>query len=279
MAIYTFLILFGELLVLPKDEVDWCTEAQEGYPNVIDSYPNPDTNNNPCYRERTPYLLGMNQFEADFSRRMITAVCLGSLIGYERKAADRPAGVRTMALVCLGSCFFTMTGQHAFSDSPQTWDAARVSAAIPSGVGFLGSALIWKHTVGSEQTNNEKHEVYGLTTAASVWLSASVGIGAGGHMYVVSVYAVILVIFVLRLGPRLYLTDDSSYGVETESDWDTEDEKEPLSRDEQRQMLEMQTAEERDTELLHEYAASTRQRDNLHRNSSKKSFRGPVFHG
>mmetsp|Transcript_24825 Transcript_24825/g.37479 ORF Transcript_24825/g.37479 Transcript_24825/m.37479 type:complete len:316 (+) Transcript_24825:29-976(+) len=217
--LYTFLIIFGGWLILPKDETVWCKSAQLDYPS-LKKYPNPDTNNNPCYHEHTIYLLGMSQFEADFSRRMISSVVFGSLIGYERKAADRPAGVRTMALVCLGACFFTMCGQHAFHDSTQGWDAARVSAAIPSGVGFLGSALIWKSTTKS--LSNGRHEVHGLTTAASVWLSASVGIGVGGHLYIISLYAVSLAVFVLRLGPRLYSADDMSYmnGIETESEWD-----------------------------------------------------------
>lgn len=78
---------------------------------------------------------------------------------------------------CLGSSFFTMCGQHAFHDSPQGWEA-RVSAVILSGVGFLGSALMWKHSTGSLAC--EKHEVHGPVTAASVWLSASAGIGVWG---------------------------------------------------------------------------------------------------
>mmetsp|Transcript_25905 Transcript_25905/g.37928 ORF Transcript_25905/g.37928 Transcript_25905/m.37928 type:complete len:172 (-) Transcript_25905:92-607(-) len=142
-----------------------------------------------------------------------------------------------MSLVCLGACFFTLCSQHAFRSSTQSWDAARVSAAIPSGVSFLCSALVWKHTFGEK--GSEKHEVHGLTTAASVWLSASVGIGAGGHMYLVSIYAVMLVIFVLRLGPRMMLADDSSSMInETEeSEWEEEEEKQPLTREEQREML------------------------------------------
>ena len=130
---YTVVILFGETWFLPDDYFHWCRAAQEGYPDRIRKYPNPDANNNPCYYERSLYLLGLNQFEATFSRRMIVSVLLGAVIGFERKAADRPAGVRTMSLVSLGSCFFTMCGQHAFRSSPQEFDAARVSAAIPSG--------------------------------------------------------------------------------------------------------------------------------------------------
>lgn len=208
---------------------------------------------------------------------MITSVILGSIIGYERKASDRPAGVRTMALVCLGSCFFTMCGQHAFSGSPQAWDAARVSAAIPSGVGFLGSALIWKQSVGLN--GNESHEVHGLTTAASVWLSASVGIGAGGHLYVISVYAVILVVFVLRLGPRMYLTDDASM-FETESEWD-DTENDAFLTPEERQLLLLMEMEANANnagqaigkKAAHETALSRTSAD-IPRTSSKITFHG-----
>ena len=90
------------------------------------------------------------------------------------------------------------------------WDAARVSAAIPSGVGFLGSALIWKESTG-QQGPYQRHHVHGITTAASVWLSASVGIGVGGGLYIMSIWTVVLVVFVLRLGPKLAFQDDSSY--------------------------------------------------------------------
>ena len=224
-VVYTFVIWRGELILLPSDETDWCWSAQNGYPN-IKTYDNPDYNNNPCYKERPPQLLGMSQMEISFARRMFTAVLLGAAIGFERKASDRPAGIRTMSLVCLGASFFTYCGQLAFRSSTMGFDAARVSAAVPSGVGFLGAGLIWKGTVGLKGTPDERHEVHGLTTAASVWLSAAVGVGVGGKLYVISLYAVALVILVLRLGPRLYFQDDaSSYCDEEEYDDDisTED--------------------------------------------------------
>ncbi|KAL7498326.1 hypothetical protein ACHAWT_007654 [Skeletonema menzelii] len=70
---------------------------------------------------------------------MALSVLLGGLIGSERRASDRPAGIRTMALVSLGSCFFTISSMLAFRASPMSWDSSRVSAAIPSGVGFFYS--------------------------------------------------------------------------------------------------------------------------------------------
>jgi len=78
--IYTSVMLFGDKWLLPRDETKWCRAAQRGYP-VIKQYPNPDAINNPCYYERSLYLLGMNQFELTFARRMILAVLLGAAIG------------------------------------------------------------------------------------------------------------------------------------------------------------------------------------------------------
>lgn len=177
-----------------------------------------------------------------------------------------------------GSCFFTMCGQHAFRSSPQEFDAARVSAAIPSGVGFLGSALIWKHAANS----NGGHEVHGLTTAASVWLSASIGIGSGGGLFLLSAYATALVIFVLRIGPRLFFVDDASSVddayAETEDDDDTEqwggsmrDEQEETQQQEQPDEDEMTREEERQELVLDE---SSKRSDIQKHSSSRRSIHG-----
>jgi uncharacterized membrane protein YhiD involved in acid resistance len=222
LGVYTLVILLGDFFLLPDDKLNWCYAAQleaQGY-MLTKQYANVDAIRDPCYYERTIYLLGFSMFDCDFGRRMICAVLLGAAIGWERKAADRPAGIRTMSLVCLGAATFTMGGQFAFRSSTMGWDAARVSAAIPSGVGFLGSALIWKEATG--EGANQRNSVHGITTAASLWLSASVGIGVGGALYVMSVWTVVLVVFVLRLGPQLVFQDDKSYGSEEEEDADTE---------------------------------------------------------
>ena len=140
LVVYSIVVVAGEHFFLPKYEVEWCTYAQRGFPNII-SYPNPLANNNPCYIERTVYLLGMNQLECAFARRMIFAVLFGALVGFERKAADRAAGIRTMALVCLGACFFTYCSQFAFRVSMQIWDSARVTAPIASGKLFTRNEI------------------------------------------------------------------------------------------------------------------------------------------
>jgi len=148
---------------------------------------------------------------------------MGGAIGWERRSADRPAGVRTMALVSLGSCFFAISSQLGFKSSTMGWDASRVTAAIPSGVGFLGAGLIWKGTSGTGK--DQRHEVHGLTTAAGVWLSAAIGVGCGGRLYFVSVYSCILVTTILRYGPQIYfdrgVEGDGGDNDEAEDDLDS----------------------------------------------------------
>ncbi len=168
---------------------------------------------------------------------MMISLFLGGIIGFERRASERPAGIRTMCMVCLGSCFFSMCSQLAFKSSTMAWDAARVAAAVPSGVGFLGAGLIWKgntttvKNVDGKMISAESQEVHGLTTAASVWLAAAVGVAVGGgrRLYIVSVYGVMLVILVLRFGPQLYFARDAEsqqdfddvVDDDSEIDWDS----------------------------------------------------------
>lgn len=130
------------------------------------------------------------------------AVFFGSLIGYERRSSDRPAGIRTMALVSLGSALFTINSTFGFLAGPMAWDASRVSAAIPSGVGFLGAGLIVKSSEVDPDTGERHHLVQGITTAAATWLSAAVGIACGGGMYFVAAFSTALNLLLLRFGPR-----------------------------------------------------------------------------
>jgi putative Mg2+ transporter-C (MgtC) family protein len=98
----------------------------------------------------------------------IFAVLCGGWVGLERERREKPAGLRTMALVALGSCVFTMVG-YAFTSS--TGDSGRVAAQIVTGIGFLGAGVLLRGPGG----------VQGTTTAATIWIVASMGmsIGAG----------------------------------------------------------------------------------------------------
>jgi putative Mg2+ transporter-C (MgtC) family protein len=143
------------------------------------------------------------------------ACVLGSIIGWERRAPDRPAGIRTMSLVSLGSCLFALCSTFAFASGPMEWDAARVAAAIPSGVGFIGSALIFKHTTNE---NNAWHEVHGLSTATSVWLAAAVGIACAGAMYFVASFTTSMILVLLRFGPHPQVLDGDDDDDEIEDE-------------------------------------------------------------
>ncbi len=175
-------------------------------------------NDKECHHTRSKYLLYMTPEECTFGRRIVCAAVFGALIGWERRQADRPAGIRTMSLVSLGSCLFSICGTFAFIDGPMGWDASRISAAIPSGVGFLGAGIIWKQT--DKDTNAQS--VHGLTTAASLWLSAAVGIACAGELYFPASFAIAVMMILLRFGPRIIVGDDEGFSSERDYDYDVE---------------------------------------------------------
>jgi putative Mg2+ transporter-C (MgtC) family protein len=133
-------------------------------------YGNPSFRHDPCRYVRFPHLLWLNREECSFGRSLLASVLLGGIVGWERRMADRPAGIRTMALVSLGSCLFSINSTFGFIDGPMSWDSSRVAAAIPSGVGFLGAGLIFKEADKDQLTGDTTHVVHGLTTAASLWI-------------------------------------------------------------------------------------------------------------
>ncbi|MDI7276223.1 MAG: MgtC/SapB family protein [Anaerolineae bacterium] len=120
---------------------------------------------------------------ASFLLRLAVAAVAGGLVGLEREAAGQPAGLRTHALVSLGAALFTAVGLLY----PQG-DQLRTVAALATGIGFLGAGAI----VRSGAT------VQGLTTAASLWSTAAVGLAAGSGFYVLAGGSVLLILLVLR---------------------------------------------------------------------------------
>ncbi|CAJ1399692.1 unnamed protein product [Effrenium voratum] len=163
-------------------------------------------------RHRFPELLLMTQLECEFTRRMMASLVVGALLGIERRESNRGAGVRTMSLVSLGACIFTIGSMYAFEEGSQTWDASRVSAALPSGVGFLGGALIFK----------DSGQIKGLTTACGVWLACAVGMCCGGGMYFVAFFGVAGVVAMLRFGPRSPMPDDEDNPFEEKAQLETQ---------------------------------------------------------
>ena len=120
--------------------------------------------------------------------QLFLAVTLGAIIGVERELAHKPAGVRTHALVALGSALFTVLSAYAVKGVPGM-DPTRIAAQIVTGVGFMGAGLI---------VFNESR-VRGLTTAAGLWAAAAIGMAVGFRMYMVAAFATMLtlVVFVL----------------------------------------------------------------------------------
>ena len=123
----------------------------------------------------------------DLFLRMGLAVLVGGLIGAERESRDKAAGFRTMTLISLGSCTFTILSIRIGGAA----NAARIAAQIVSGVGFLGAGAIMR----------DGSKVSGLTTAATVWLTASLGMGLGAGYVGIALVATAMTALVLLLFP------------------------------------------------------------------------------
>ena len=116
---------------------------------------------------------------------MVIGLALGLLLGAEREFRGHPAGLRTMALICSGSCLFT--GLGLIPEFARSVDPTRIAAQVVTGVGFLGAGSILR----------QGEEVRGLTTAASIWVTASIGMAVGFGYYTVAVFSAILVVVIL----------------------------------------------------------------------------------
>ena len=123
---------------------------------------------------------------------LVIAAFLGGLIGLEREAGHRPAGLRTTMLVCVGSALFTMLSIHAFPSAGDVSDA-RVAAQIVAGIGFLGAGTVWR----------AQDHVKGLTTAASLWVAAAIGMAVGAGFGVLALAATVITLFILAVMQRL----------------------------------------------------------------------------
>ena len=119
--------------------------------------------------------------------RLLVAAALAAVIGYDREVRKKAAGVRTHVMIALGAAVFTLTSIYGFGSA----DASRVASGVVAGVGFLGAGVIFHGNQGSM--------VAGLTTAASVWMTAGVGLAVGCGLYPLAVAATILALVVLRL--------------------------------------------------------------------------------
>ena len=115
--------------------------------------------------------------------RLIIAALLGAVIGWQREKAHKPAGLRTHTLIAIGAAMFTVVSQYGFpGDVP-----GRVAAGVVAGIGFLGAGAILHRGRGVE----------GLTTAASIWSVAAIGLAVGVGFYLLAVLAAVIVFLVL----------------------------------------------------------------------------------
>src|SRR5215208_593234 len=135
------------------------------------------------------------QPELSLLLRLIVAGGLAGILGWEREFAHKPAGLRTHMLVGIASALFTVLGELALSDYPPSAagprsDPIRVIQAVAVGIGFLGSGIIF--------VAKEGDRVLGLTTAASIWATAGVGLAAGTGRYLLAAGSTALLLLVLR---------------------------------------------------------------------------------
>ena len=119
--------------------------------------------------------------------RLLTACLLGGLIGIEREFSRKAAGVRTNLLICLGASFFTLLSAVLAGDGSP--NKGQVASNIVQGIGFLGAGLII----------HNRSRVSGLTSAASVWVVASIGMACGAGLYAAAVVAAITVVLALEV--------------------------------------------------------------------------------
>jgi putative Mg2+ transporter-C (MgtC) family protein len=116
---------------------------------------------------------------------VILATVLGAAIGAEREISGKAAGLRTNVLICLGAAVFTIMSEHVVKGSEGS--VARIAAQVVTGVGFLGAGAIIQDRAG----------VHGLTTAATIWLVASIGMACGAHFYELAVISTLIAVIVL----------------------------------------------------------------------------------
>ena len=125
--------------------------------------------------------------------RIFAAVVIGGILGLERGMKNRPAGLRTYMLVCVGACVIMLTNQYIYQ-SVGTGDPVRMGAQVVSGIGFLGAGTI---------IVTRRNQIKGLTTAAGLWSAAGVGLALGIGFYEAAIAGTAAVFFVMTLLQRM----------------------------------------------------------------------------
>lgn len=140
------------------------------------------------WQEKSITFISMNSFfmQDTVAFKLAMALLIGGSIGIERELRSKSAGFRTIILICVGACLFTIFSQLLGSASGSQ---DRIAANVVVGIGFLGAGVIFRGDNG----------VSGITTAASIWLTAALGMGIGGGYYLISILGAALVLLVLVL--------------------------------------------------------------------------------
>lgn len=129
---------------------------------------------------------------------ILLAICCGAALGLERQLKRKPAGLRTNILICLGAAVFTIISGRMAGDRDSI---TRIAAQIVTGVGFLGAGAVIQDRGG----------IHGLTTAATIWLGASIGMACGAKLYALAVVSTLIAIIVLAGLRRLENRSDEKH--------------------------------------------------------------------
>jgi putative Mg2+ transporter-C (MgtC) family protein len=116
--------------------------------------------------------------------KIFVSIGLGGLVGLERQIKRKPAGLRTHMLVSMGACLFTIVSTSGFDVDP-----ARVASGIVTGIGFIGAGTIMA----------SRGHIRGITTAATLWVTAAIGLAVGAGMYIPAVIGSLFMFFILQL--------------------------------------------------------------------------------
>ena len=132
----------------------------------------------------------------DMAFRLLVATILGGAIGYERERHGKDAGVRTYALVCLGSALIMIVSVQIFETFRGTAsvDPSRIAAQVVSGIGFIGAGAIMRFGEGS---------IKGLTTAAGIWVASGIGLACGIGQYKPAIMTTVLTLVILIVFSRI----------------------------------------------------------------------------
>ncbi len=139
----------------------------------------------------------LNQDQLTIILQLLLALVLGGLVGLEREYKRKSAGLKTFALVSLGSALFTIIGLQLFGALSQNenirFDPSKIIEAVAVGLGFIGAGIIiYRH-----------EHVEGLSTAAGVWVAGAIGVAAGAGLYLIAVFSALLSLLVMILFSRV----------------------------------------------------------------------------